>query len=188
MALDGPQWTEGSKYTRDIFPKWVMLTESKPASDTYKNKLIICYIVYIKPIHLTEYETTALQRAELCSLSLWWMTDVTKLLAATVRKGSVSISQLHIFSIDKRELNNKLKLKANQFYHYLQIKKNESTVSVPTPHKDKVAQHWSQGVTIHRETLTSRLLKIFPTIAAHCLSVFHSLSFSLSLSGHWVDH
>lgn len=61
------------------------------------------------------------------------MTDVAKLLDGAVsereRQGAaVSISGRHILSKDEREFNDKLRIKANQCHHYLQIKGNESTL------------------------------------------------------------
>lgn len=41
---------------------------------------------------------------------------------------AVSISGRHILSEDEREFSDKLRIKANQCHHYLQIKENESAL------------------------------------------------------------
>lgn len=65
------------------------------------------------------------------------MSDVAKLLDGAVsERAALSISGRHILSNDEREFNDKLRIKANQCHHYLQIKGNESTLRVERERKN----------------------------------------------------
>lgn len=116
--------------------------------------------------------------SEFSAVRLWRMTDVTKLLDTTVR--AVSISRLHIFSEDKRELKYKLRIKANQCQHYLQIKKNENALHTEERwHKLETDQKRLRSKRKHQHTAYWKSFE--PFLLSLLLS---SLSLSLCLVSH----
>lgn len=127
--------------------------------------------------------------SEVSAVRLWWMTDVTKLSDTTVR--AVSISRLHIFSTDKRELKYKLRIKANQCHHYLQIKKNENALHTEERWWLKTDQRRLQSKRKHQHTVYWKSLSHFCCLCCClcCLSLSLPclpLSLSLSLVTEWI--
>lgn len=96
-------------------------------------------------------------------------------------RAAVSISGRHILSKDEREFNDKLRIKANQCHHYLQIKGNESTLRTERERKKcgtrliRMEYNWDEHINKQRCEKPFLFQSNLPRVRLSCPPLSHSL-------------